>query len=509
MRSARRRHFVEQLDVMEVIYRVYVGAIFAAIAIAFLAGAVAETQATPAALDAIRHHGPAVLGLAVALGVLVGARSGAHGGPLAIEPAEVQYVLLAPVDRSAALRPAALRQLRPVALVGAVAGAVIAAFAMQRLPGSPVEWIACLALFGALLPVCVLAAALLASGHRLGPLSAGAVGLVLLAWSVADLLLGWNSSPATMLGDLATLPLQSGAPAALAALGVAAAAALLAAGLFGIGGILLEAARRRAQLAAELRFSASVQDLRTVVLLRRQLASERPRRRPWLRLRQRGGAATPAAIRRRAWQSFLRWPPARALRVLALGAAAGATTALAWHVSILILVVPGLLLMVAALDLIDPLAQEADHPGRAEMLPLTPSDLFRRHVVAPAGALAALVVLGGVAAAVVSGDPAALAVGVVMALPTGLALACCAAFSATNDPYAFILSPQLSYMQSGAPIALAAIVTGVPVAVARASWLEGNSAALGAFPAEVVFLALAMAAVAGLGARMAARGAAA
>ncbi len=504
MRRARRRHFVEQLDVMEVLYRVYVGVIFAGIAIALLAGAVSETPAGTSALAAIRDHGPAVLGLAVALGALVGARSGARGGPLAIEPAEVQYVLLAPVDRGSALRPAALRQLRTGAIGGAVVGAVFAAFAMQRLPGSPVEWIACLALFGALLPVCVLAAALLASGHRLGPLAAGGIGLALLAWSLADLLLGWNSSPATMLGDLATLPLQSGTPAALAAVGVAAILALVAAGLLGIGGVLLEAALNRAQLVAELRFSASVQDLRTVVLLRRQLASERPRRRPWLRVRQRRVAA-PAAIRARAWQSFLRWPPARLVRVLVLAAAAGAVAALAWHVSVLLLVLPGLLLIVAALDLIDPLAQEADHPTRAELLPLPASDLFRRHVVAPAIALAALVLFAAIVAAAVSAEPGALGVGVVMALPTGLALSCCAAFSATNDPYAYVGAPQLGYMQSGAPLAVAAVATGAPVAIARASWLHGGTAALAALPVEIFLAGIGMAAVAGLGARMAAR----
>ena len=54
MRSARRRRYVERLDVMEVLYRVYVGAIFAAIALALLAGAVNEAAATPAAIEWLR-----------------------------------------------------------------------------------------------------------------------------------------------------------------------------------------------------------------------------------------------------------------------------------------------------------------------------------------------------------------------------------------------------------------------------------------------------------------------
>ena len=175
------------------------------------------------------------------------------------------------------------------ALAGAVLGAVVGNFVFRRLPGSPVEWIACLALFGALLPVCVLGAALLACGRRLRPRSAAAIGLLLLAWSAADL--------AARLDHLAGDDARRPGDAAAAERGDrsawrrSASRLPLAAGrrsaLLGVGGILLEAARRRAALTAELRFSASVQDLRAVVLLRRQLASERPRRRPWLRLRAR------------------------------------------------------------------------------------------------------------------------------------------------------------------------------------------------------------------------------
>ena len=123
MRAARRRRFVEQLDLMEVLYRVYLGVIFGGIALAVIAGWVEEAPATAAAIADMRSHGPAVLGMTLALAILVGLRSGSRGGPLAIEAAEVQYVLLAPIDRGTALRPAALRQLRIAVLAGAVLGA--------------------------------------------------------------------------------------------------------------------------------------------------------------------------------------------------------------------------------------------------------------------------------------------------------------------------------------------------------------------------------------------------
>ena len=105
LRAARRRRFVAQIDVMEVLYRVYLAAIFGGIALAVIAGWVEEAPASASAIADMKEHGPAVLGLALALAVLMGLRSGARGGPLAIEAAEVQYVLLAPIDRGAALRP--------------------------------------------------------------------------------------------------------------------------------------------------------------------------------------------------------------------------------------------------------------------------------------------------------------------------------------------------------------------------------------------------------------------
>jgi len=450
LRAARRRRFVEQIDLMELLYRVYLAAIFGGIALAVIAGWVEEAPANAGAIADMREHGPAVLGLALALAVLMGLRSGARGGPLAIEAAEVQYVLLAPIDRGTALRPAAWRQLRIAVLAGAVLGAVVGNFVFRRLPGSPVAWIACLALLGALLPLCALGAALLASGRRLRPALATAIGLALLAWSLADLLLGATTSPATMAGEIGTLPLQGGGShLALAGVGLAIALALGGLGLRAVGRIALEAARRRAALTAELRFSASVQDLRTVVLLRRQLASERPRRRPWIRL---AAASSRHPVWRRGWQSFLRWPLGRVVRVLAIGLAAGAATAAAWSGITLLFVLPGLLLMVAALDLVEPLAQETDHPTRRELLPLAAAGLIQRHLVPSFAAMAALLAFATLAALALGPSASAVGVGVAMLFPTALVLVCCAALSATNDPYAHVLNPQLGYLQTAAPV---------------------------------------------------------
>jgi hypothetical protein len=277
--------------------------------------------------------------------------------------------------------------------------------------------------------------------------------------------------------------------------------------LFGVGGILLEAARRRAALAAELRFSASVRDLRTVVLLRRQLASERPRRRPWLHLRSGGVGRFP--VWRRGLQSVLRWPLARVVRVAAIGITAGAVAAGAWSAAPIALFIPGGLLFVAALDLVEPLAQESDHPTRLELLPLASSTLISRHLAAPAAGLGIVLVLGVATAAAIGGSPAtALGVGAVILTPCALLLACCAAFSATADPYANVLGPpEAALAAAAAPLLGAVVAVGVPLLIARETARHGNPAAIGALAAAIPLAAVAAILVPVLGFRFSRRGA--
>jgi hypothetical protein len=492
MRSARRRRYVAKTDVMEVLYRVYLGAIAAVFILAFLAGALHEVPADPSSIDGIRADAPPIIGIAIAALVLAGLRAGARGGPLAIEAAEVRYTLLAPISRRTALRPAALAQLRTAVLFGAIFGAVVGNFVFRRFPGSAVEWIGSLAAFGALVPIAVLGAALVASGRRLRLGVASALGLVLVAWSGLDLALGWKGSPTTMLGDLATLPLQHGASAWLAALGAILALAVLVAGLLGIGGLALEAAQRRAQLVAEMRFSASVQDLRTVILLRRQLASERPRRKPWFRLS--GGS-----IWRRDWQSFLRWPAVRVVRVVLIAVAAGGLAVGGFDLTPVLFALPGPLLFIAALDLIEPLAQESDHPTRRLLLPHPSAELLRTHLTAPAVAMAVVLALATVAAAAIGGNPGlALGVGAAVFLPLAAVLVCAAAVSATNDPYEFALSPQISQVVTLAPLVVTLIAGFLPLFVA---WkVEGGdgarvSAVLGIDFVLIVFALIGLAAL--------------
>lgn len=168
-----------------------------------------------------------------------------------------------------------------------------------------------------------------------------------------------------------------------------------------------------------MRFALSLQDLRAVILLRRRLAAEEPRARPWIRLRRsrrvlgtgvpeerqvsvrNAGLGKPgAAVRRRGVHSLLRWPATRILRVVGLGLVAGFAAGGAWNGTTPLVVVAGVALFVAALDALEPLAQEWDHPSRRDSFPLRPGRLAAASLLVPT-VVVAMITAAGVAVAVV------------------------------------------------------------------------------------------------------------
>ena len=68
-----------------------------------------------------------------------------------------------------------------------------------------------------------------------------------------------------------------------------------------------------------------------------------------------------------------------------------------WNGTTPLLVPAGLALWVAALDAIEPLAQETDHPGLRDGYPLAEGELMVRHLAVPA---VVMVVVTGIAAVV-------------------------------------------------------------------------------------------------------------
>ena len=494
LRAARRRRYRAELDWIDGLYRIYLAAIFGAVGIALVSGALADARVDAQTVGDIASDGPALLGLLVAVGIAAGLRSGARGGPLALEAAEVQHVLLAPIDRATALRGLALRRLRTAMFVGAIVGVIAGNFAYRRLPGKPAEWLVVAGVFGAMV----------ASGRRLRQSTATLAALAIVGWSLADVLLGVTTSPASMLGELAVWPVHAaGDSVALPVAGAAAVLLTAFAGLASLGGISLEAALRRASLAAELRFAVTLQDIRAVILLRRQLASEAPRRRPWVGLSTSFLGRRP--IPRRGLQSFLRWPAVRVARVCVLGAAAGLALCGAWQGTTPLLIVAAVAILIAAFDAVEPLAQEVDHPTRRDLLPMAPDRLIRTHLLAPIGLVVGVGLVAVATAALVGAPGLALAIGAVMVLPSALLVLCCAALSATNDPYAYVLAPALGYAQTAVPMVLALVGIGAPVLAAREASRHGYSAAGAAAGIEVLMVGFSVAIVWWLGRRIAAR----
>jgi hypothetical protein len=428
LQRGRRVRRLHDIDWIEVAYKAYIAAIVSLGTLFTAAALVGDRPLGRGTVLDVKEHGAAVIGLVIAVAVAMGLRSGARGGPLALEPADVSHVLLAPTDRSVVMRAAAYRQARGVAMVGLVGGALAGLLAAQRMPhttaGDTAGWIvAGIATLGAAV-VAVWGSALVASGHRMGRLVAGIIGVLLVGWSLLDVFGSVISSPASMLGALAFWPLES---RPVAFIGLAIALAIPALGLRGIGGLSIEAAERRSGLVGQLRFAATIQDLRAVIVLHRQLAQERSRSASWIRLPSRKPVGH--ACWRRDWQGILRWPLSRIGRVAALGIVAGLCAYGTWRGTTPLILVAGVALFIAALDAIEPLAQEIDHPDRAQGVPIERGELYLRHMVVPVVVMALAGILGLAAAAILDPAPSLFAIGAITIVPVAFAAAAAAAFA--------------------------------------------------------------------------------
>ena len=439
LRKAQRHRRIADFDTFEALYRVYITALVAGVSLWLLSGVVGDKRVGPTTAARVAADGPQLVGCVVALALAVGLRTGGRGGPLVIEAADVRHVLLAPVDRAIALRGPALRLLRFGAASGAGVGAVIGLLAFRRLPGPAAGWVGYGALVGLLTVDAALGAAILTAGRRLSRVVAGALALGVLGWSAVDVAVGRATSPASLLGQLALWPLRW-RPDAFG--GVVVAAVVVILGVAMVGGTSIEAAERRARLAGQIRFAAAARDLRTVIVLRRQLAQELPRQRPWIGSKGRYFSPAKSSGRRvrwpvwqRGWQGILRFPSSRFARMALLAAAAGVAAVGAWRGTTPLLFLAGVALYVVGLDAVEPLAQETDHPTLLESYPRPAGAVLVRHL-ASSVALTAAVGVVGVAAAVAAagGNPRALAVAAVVWLPASLAAVAAASVAAIQGP---------------------------------------------------------------------------
>ena len=384
-RRFRRRKRTADIHWIDAFYQAYLTGILGLIAVAVLSGMVGDQKLRHDQITAVLRHGPGWVGGAAALALALGLRSGSRGGPLALERAEVRHVLLAPVDRTSALRAPAIKQLRFLGFVGLVVGGIGGELASKRMGGGAAAWIATGAAAGATLVGLSVGSALVAATTRLPKWLASLAGLALVGLAIADGVGAIGTSPTAPFGHLALWPVRF---SILGGLPVAMALGLVLAGMTALGRTSLEAAERRSTLVGQLRFAATLQDLRTVIVLRRQLAMELPRLRPWVRLRVKGTGRLPVFTR--GLRGILRWPAARVARLVLLGVTAGLCIRGVWSGTTPLMVGAGIAMFVAALDTVEPLAQEVDHPSRRDASPIAAPAIHLRHV--PVGLLGQLLV---------------------------------------------------------------------------------------------------------------------
>ena len=425
---ARRRNRAAGVDVFEGFYQAYFTAFGCAVVVLLASDAVGDQHLTAHQVADAVAHGPAVIGVGIAAVLFVALRSGGRGGPLVLPAADVRHVLLAPVPRDIALRPAAFRQIRFSAFVGAVVGAGVGTIAARRFSGGVPEWAPLGAGIGALIAVLAAAVGLLTAGRRIRPWLAGLVGLLVLGWSGADVATHTTTSPTTVIGQLALSPLRF-RPADLAIVALPVVIALLA--FQSIGGISLEQAERRATLASQIRFALTLQDLRTVVLLRRQLTQEQSRSRPWIRFGPLAHGRT--LVVGRDLRGVLRWPSIRLLRVVLLAAGAGASMVGVWTGTTPLILVAALCLFLAGLEALEPLAQDVDHPDLPASTPTVKGELRIRHAVVPLVVMIGVCALAwGTAIAIAGTD--AVGVGAAMIAPAAVLATVAGAASVVMEP---------------------------------------------------------------------------
>lgn len=397
LRRARRIHRLGELEWFEIAYRVYLAAIAGGVAVMWLSDLVSDAPVTSAQLDEVTARGPAIVGLFVIAAIALGFRSGSDGGPVSVEAGDARYLMMAPVPRRAVLLRPVVQRCRSVAFAGALAGGIAGQLAARRLPGSTVAWTSSGAAAGVLVGLAFVATATIVHALGFPRWAATAAGAILITSQTVAAAWAWPG-PGDGIGSLAMWGLRTRLVdlVAVAAIGGATALALAFADR-----LRLEPLTRRADLVSQLRFAVTMQDLRTVVLLRRQLRGERPRTTPWIRVGRSDSTSATRAVWQRDMRGLARYPVSRLLRMAALAAIAGLCAEFVLAGTTPLLVGLGVALYLLGLDAIEPMSQEIDHPDFADGAPEQRGWLHLRHFAAPAVALVPFALIGTIVVAIV------------------------------------------------------------------------------------------------------------
>jgi hypothetical protein len=485
MRRTRRRHRIQDMEWFEALYRVYITALIVGGVILFLSGFVKDADLTASELANVSRHGPNALGLVTALIVFLGLRSGANGGPVAVEDADVRHVLLAPISRGVALRHPSIARLRSAAFSGAVAGAIAGQLASRRMPtGTLGSWALWGAAYGAISCALFVIAALIVHGLGIHRSIVTVVATALVVWQAAVTFIDTPiPGPFDAIGSLALTPLRTEWVDFIA---VAVALVLAVLSITLISRLSLEALARRSSLVSQLKFAVTLQDIRTVILLRRQLSQEHMRERPWFTSK---GMSRYDVVIARGVRSIAHFPARRLGRMIITSTAAAACGVVAYNGTTPAFLATGILLFIFGLDAIEPLSQEVDQPDRTDAFPIERGVIMVKHLVIPA-IIAIVFSFIGMAAVVIT-EPTAMAFAVapLIALPAflaGVAGAVVNAVKGAPDPIgesteALMLPPEMSGMGSLIRAVwppLIAIAGSLPIIAIRES-VASNSVVLG------------------------------
>ncbi|HUS61744.1 MAG TPA: hypothetical protein VMY34_06075 [Acidimicrobiales bacterium] len=497
--AVRRRRRLAAIRWMDLITDAYGTALAGSIVLSILIDAFGGLGA-PSAGSAPPPVTPRIAALAGALAcvvVILGAREGRLGGPLALEAAHVRHVLWSPIDRSRAMRGPLLSVMARRLLIGALGGAALGLVIARSSAGPTALFVAGTAFCGAITSGVGLGVAVLTNRMARPARLPLAITIAFLGWSLNDAWRETRSSPVTWLANLAVGPDRT-----LFVVGPAIALLLATSvlALARVGGTSIELAERRAALVSMVRFSVTTQDLRSVIVLRRLLTLEIPRRRPWFRIDPWAPTALPAW--RRGWHGLLRWPAGRIVRCLVLGAVSGAAAVGAWKGTNLLLVVAGVAMYLVALDVVEPLAQEDDHPQLRDLQPIEATKLAVHLLSAPVSALfgVALVALGTSVAFAIRSDhvAATAALGVLLVAPSAVGAAAGALWSLMRKPPdlanpQYLMAPEAFgtalVVHYCVPIILAS-AGFAPVLIARSESLRGQSALDAAWAAAPAAIAI-------------------
>jgi hypothetical protein len=433
LRTTRQRRRLGDTDWYDIAYRVYLFALVGLALVVWVSEAVDGVIGDGIDTADLLERGPSIIGLLVVAAFALGLRSGADGGPISIEVADIRHVLLAPISRrSVMLRPVGQR-LRAAAFALGLGGAVLGQLIATEVEGSRTSWAAACGIYGAIVGATFVSTAVLAHTLRIARWQATVLAAVAIGWQAAVAWGIWNDettglarvAPGNLGGRLALWGISQRAIDVVAvAVAVAMAAAALALG----GRLRVEALARRGELVSQLRFAATVQDLRTVVQLRRQLRSESLRTRPWGQRRRPARPApsgssvgrTPSTapsdahpsalvVWRRDSRSLRRLPAARLIRIALLAVLGGVGAALTITQSPLFgLLVLGALFF-AGLESLEPLSQEIDRPDITDSIPIERGWIYVHHLGASAVFLVFVGLIGATAAVVVDPDLGAMA----------------------------------------------------------------------------------------------------